>query len=255
MSPLDLIWRVQDAVAARTDPLARHARQVRRSAAAVRRGAVTIALFAGVSAVLLPYHGLGLPDAGWVGLTAGAATWTAFAFRAHRRLANAVPLPVPARGSAARAACDRLAAARRVLYGLLERLGPLAGDAAADAAAGERALQEQAARIAALEGALAVAPSEAVAGLAAARQVLLVGLDSGVAAYERLVAAAAECLAVAGGAGGGAGTPAALVDPAPVQRLADAAEALAGITAGLLELRTPSLGAPGPDSKPQVATG
>lgn len=235
VSPVELLWRLQDAVAARTDPLARHRRRLRHSAGSVRRGAVATALLAGASAVLLPYHGLGLPDAGWLGLTAGAATWTVFAVRAHRQLARAVPLPAPARGSAARPASDRLVAARRVLQGLLARLGPLAGDVAGDAAAGERALLEQAARIAALEAALAVAPGEAVAGLVEARRVLLAGLDAGVAAYERLVAAAAECLAVAGGAGGGAST--AVGDPSAVRRLADAADALAGVTTGLVELR------------------
>jgi hypothetical protein len=76
----------------------------------------------------------------------------------------------------------------------------------------------------AVERAAAVAPADARARLDAGAGTLRGGLADGVAAYERLVAAAGECLAADGAA-----------DGMVLRGLADATDALGGLAAGLAE--------------------
>jgi hypothetical protein len=145
-----------------------------------------------------------------------------------RDVAEAGPPPrPPRRASAARPAADRLAAGRLALAGLLTGLGPLAGDTGREAAAGERALRAQVEQVTAVETALYAAPAAAVPGLLAARDVLVAALTAGVETYERLVVAAADCVAAAAGG----------VDSLAARRLTEAGDALAGLARGLDETR------------------
>ncbi|MFL6072124.1 MAG: phage shock envelope stress response protein PspM [Mycobacteriales bacterium] len=210
------------------DPRVRHQRRLQQLRRRWERRLVLAAGLAGVTAVSVPYHGLGLLDLGWGGLTAAAAAGAALArrdFTAHQRLP--VPAPPPPAGSVTRPVLHRLDNARTALATLLAQLGTAAGDAGQEAAAGEAALRDHAARVGAVERALAVAPAETRPVLTEARAALLVPLETGVAAYERLVAAAAD--AVGAAATGAAGTTA-------VARLTEAADTLAGLAAGLRDL-------------------
>src|SRR2546430_16390590 len=53
------------------DARTRYFRQVRRLRRSARRWSVLAGTFGGASAVLVPYHGLGWPDAIWAALTGG----------------------------------------------------------------------------------------------------------------------------------------------------------------------------------------
>jgi len=56
-----------------TDPRTRHLRRLRRLRNSARRWTVLAGLFGGASAVLVPYQGLGWPDAVWTALCGGSA--------------------------------------------------------------------------------------------------------------------------------------------------------------------------------------
>src|SRR2546423_13599357 len=58
------------------DARTRYFRQVRRLRRSARRWSVLAGTFGGASAVLVPYHGLGWPDAIWAALTGGTAAVT-----------------------------------------------------------------------------------------------------------------------------------------------------------------------------------
>lgn len=228
MASAEVVGRIRETVVAWSDPLARHGRRIGRAQARARVASVGAAVTTGASAVLVPWHGIGAPDAFWVAATAGTMTAAAFAWQRVRRLVHAPPpVPRPSRTSTARPAMQRLAGARRALGAVLSSLGPLAGDTAQEAAAGQRALSDLARRISAVEAALGACPPDAVPGLVEARTVLLGTLDEGVVAYEQLVAAAAGCVAMAA-----RGDRAAFA----TQRLAEAGDRLRGLTAGLAEL-------------------
>lgn len=231
MASTQLVGRIRETVVAWTDPYARHGRRIARASSRARAVTVCAAVTTGASAVLVPWHGVGAPDAFWVAATAGTLTGAAFAWDRVRRLGRTAPPPArPARSSAARPAMDRLAGARHALGAVLASLGPLAGDTAGEAASGQRALSDLAGRVVAVEAALAACPADAAPGLLAAQGGLLATLDEGVNAYEQLVAAAAGCVAVAAR---GDRTPFA------TRRLAEAADRLRGLTAGLVELTDP----------------
>jgi hypothetical protein len=105
-----------------------------------------------------------------------------------------------------------------------DRLGPAAADLRTEAVHGERDLRAAAGRLVAVERAAAVAPPDARARLDEGVTSLRAGLTDGIAAYERLVAAAAECVV--------ADTAA---DGLPGRRLVEATDALRGLAAGLAE--------------------
>ncbi len=237
--------RVRDTVTAWTEPAARHRRRLLRARASARCSTVVAATSTGAAAVLVPWHGVGGPDAFWVALTAGTLTGAVLSWQRVRRLLGTPPPPtLPRHGSAARPMMDRLATARSALATVLRSLGAVAGDTAADAAAAERSLAELAGRVAALEAALACAPPTAVGGLLEARAMLLGSLESGVRAYEDLVAAAAGCVAASAQGYGAASAQGyrASADPCtPSARLTESADRLRGITIGLTELMSPAL--------------
>jgi hypothetical protein len=88
----------------------------------------------------------------------------------------------------------------------------------------EQALRATAGRLVAVERAAAVAPVDVRGRLDEGASALRTGLVDGIAAYERLVAAAGECVA-ADCAG----------DFLLTRRLADATDKLRGLAAGLVE--------------------
>ncbi|MCM0679010.1 hypothetical protein NCC78_30715, partial [Micromonospora phytophila] len=105
--------------------------------------------------------------------------------------------------------------------------------AALEAAAADRSLRDLAARVASVERALRLAPPDARPPLAEAHQALTGQLESGVAAYERLVVAAAGY--VVEDARPNVAHPAA-------SRLTEATDLLHGVASALAELR--AVGAP-----------
>ncbi|MGH3661203.1 MAG: phage shock envelope stress response protein PspM, partial [Micromonosporaceae bacterium] len=242
------------------DPRSRHLRRLRLLRRASRRWTCLAVALGGACAVLTPYAGLGAPDALWAGSAGGSAALAVFRWLDYRRVA-AKPIPDPPadtadaglgrlleshplgravveewrrrrdrlafQGSHAAAAWQRLEAASRAMRSLGPRLLPLASESVTEGQAAEKALRELAHRIAAVEGGLAAAPPDARESLTAARDALVAQLGDGVDAYERLVAAVAEC--VAEGARSG--------DNDAVRRLTEATDRVSGFAAGLGEFR------------------
>jgi hypothetical protein len=249
------------------DERSRYFSQLRRLRRGARRWSVLAGGFGGAAAVLTPYHGLGVGDAGWVaaaGATAVLALWRwsdlreltsrpappapdpALAAQRGRQRLEAVVSRLPVgqaaldevrraqgrlrlRGTAVGAAWARLDRAAAALTGMAGRLGGPAEGALREAAAAERALRDLAERAASIERALRVAPPDTRADLDRGHRELLRQLDDGVGAYERLVAAAASYLAEDG-------RPAA--EHPAIVRLTEATDLLRGVAAGLSELRT-----------------
>jgi hypothetical protein len=123
----------------------------------------------------------------------------------------------------------RLDRAALTLAGLAGRLTGLGEPALLEAAAAERSLRDLAQRVTGVEKALRFAPDETRPSLEEARRSLMGQLDTGVTAYERLVAVAAGYVAEGGRAADG---------HASVTRLTEESDLLHGVTAGLAELRT-----------------
>jgi hypothetical protein len=251
------------------DERARHFRRLRRLRRAARRWSVLAGGLGGAAAVLTPYAGLGLPDAAWVGAAGSAIAVAAWRWVDLRALA-AVPAPQPLdpaeaaarsrarlvaaverlpagpgvlaevrrvrsrlalRGTAAGEAWARLDRASLTLAGMAARLDGLAEPAVQEAAEADRSLRDLANRVASVERALKLAPAEARGSLAEAYEALAAQLESGVAAYERLVVAAAGY--VAEDAYPATQHPAA-------SRLTEATDLLHGVASALAELRTAS---------------
>lgn len=248
------------------DPRARYFRRLGRLRRSARRWSVIAGGLAGSAAVLTPYAGLGLPDAAWAGLAGASAVLAGWRWADLRQLAAQPPPdpPDPAvaaerararlvaavqqlpagraalaevrrqrarfglRGSSAAGAWGRLDRAALTLGGLAGRLGGPAEAAVLEAAVAERGLRDIAARVVAVERALRFAPADSRPALTEARDALLGQLNDGVAAYERLVAAAAGYLAEDGRV---------ITEHPGTARLAEAADMLRHVAAGLAELR------------------
>lgn len=249
------------------DPRTTYFRRLRRLRRSARRWSVLATTLAGATAVLLPYHGIGLPDVFWAagaGGSAALAWWRWQDARAQaalpappepppvlpadrtRHVIEAVLAGIPGgrtavdemrraqgrarlRGLAVAPGWARLDRAAQTLAGLSGRLGPGAEPALQEAADAERSLREIAVRAADVERALRLAPDDARAPLAEAHTAMLTQFGTGVDAYERVVAAAAGYVAEDGRMH---------ADAASVARLSDAADLLQGIATGLSELRT-----------------
>jgi hypothetical protein len=145
-----------------------------------------------------------------------------------------IPLPEPAPplppvGSGARKPMEILAARERTLGELLILLGPAAGDTAAEARGAATVIRQCAHRVVTLESAKRDAPADASPDLQEAVGMAQTQLDSGVAAYEHLVSAAAKAVSASSASGNPA---AALTDV----RLREAADALTGLAAGMREI-------------------
>ncbi|SCL21788.1 hypothetical protein GA0070624_2396 [Micromonospora rhizosphaerae] len=248
------------------DERARYFRRLRRLRRSARRWSVLAGGLGGAAAVLTPYAGLGLPDAGWAGAAGSAIAFAAWrwidlralaatpappaldpaeaAARSRARLVAAVErLPVgpgvlaevrrvrsrlALRGTTAAEAWARLDHAALTLAGMSGRLTGLAEPAVLEAAAADRSLRDLAGRVASVERALKLAPAEAQASLADSHRTLVDQLENGVSAYERLVVAAASY--VAEDARPSTEHPAA-------SRLAEATDLLHGVASALAELR------------------
>lgn len=231
--PTQMVQLLRESIRGWGDPAVRHERAINRARAVARHRIIAAASLTGATAVLVPYSGVGWVDVLWAAAATGAGASAVLAGRYVRKLERRPPpVRVPRHASAARPAIDRLTRAGAALPELLRRLGVVAGDTAAEAAAADRSLRELAACIDSIESALQVTPPEAHAGLVEARAALLARLDEGTVAYERLVAAAAECVAVA------AGGP----DDGARSRLREATDRLHGLAAGLSEAQ--SIGRP-----------
>ncbi|MDM4723136.1 hypothetical protein QTQ03_27340 [Micromonospora sp. WMMA1363] len=249
------------------DERTRYFRRLGRLRRSARRWSVLAGGLGGAAAVLTPYAGLGLPDAAWAAGAGGALALAAWrwidlralatrpappaldpveaAARSRSRLVAAVErLPVgPAvlaearrvrsrvalRGTSAAAPWSRLDRAAQTFAGMTIRLTGLAEPAVAEAAAADRSLRDLAARVASVERALSLAPPDARPPLAEAHRVLSAQLESGVAAYERLVVAAAGYVAENA-------RPDGTEHPAAA-RLTEATDLLHGVASALAELR------------------
>ncbi|MCN0181306.1 phage shock envelope stress response protein PspM, partial [Salinispora arenicola] len=132
------------------------------------------------------------------------------------------------RGTSAAEPWARLDRAGATFTGLRGRLTGVAEPAVAEATAADRSLRDLAARVADVERAIRLAPPETRRPLQEARVALSGQLDSGVAAYERLVVAAAGY--VAENARPDVEHPAAA-------RLTEATDLLHGVASALAELR------------------
>lgn len=247
------------------DERSRYFRQLRRMRRSARRWSVLAGTFAGASAILVPYSGLGWPDAIWMAVTGGSAALTWWRWSDLRELA-AQPAPEPVepprnpvlgnpkveallsrwpagnnalaelrrmqsrskvRGSSVAPAWSRLDRAAQTFAGLAVRLGGPARPAVQEANAAERTLRELGERTAVVGRALRLASSDGQ--LHAAHAELLGHFNQGVDAYERLVTAAAGYVAEDGRTA---------VDSGSVSRLTEATDLLAGISSALAELRT-----------------
>jgi len=240
----------------------RKLRRLRRSA---RRWSVLAGTLAGATVVLLPYHGVGWPDAIWAACTGGTAALTWWRWSDLRELAARPPEPVdPARagaltrariealvsqlpvgrgaiaelrrlqsrakvrGSSVVPTWNRLDRAAQTMAGLADRLGGVPMPVVQEAADAERTLRDLGERTAAVERATRLDPAD-TNGLAHAHAQLLGRFTEGVEAYERLVAAAAGYVAEDGRL---------VADGTSTGRLREATDLLHGIATGLAELRT-----------------
>jgi hypothetical protein len=252
------------------DPRTRHLRRLRRRLNGARRWSVLAGGLSGASAILVPYAGLGLPDAAWAAGAGGAIVLAVWRWRDYRLLA-AEPVPPPTdpaeaaavmrrkiaaavssvpagqtaleevrrqrarlrfRGLAVAPLWQRLDRAALTLVSISDRLGGIAAGPLLEAATAEHTLRDLAERSASVEKALRIAPAESRESLGAAHSDLLGQLSDGVTAYEGLVAAAAGYLAEDGRSG-------AKYLESATARLTDAADLLRGVSAGLAELRAP----------------
>jgi hypothetical protein len=216
----------------RHDPRTVHLRRLRSSRARAGGWTVWAGTAVGAAAVAVPYAGLGALDIVWAGLPGPppptlAARISPLVMPVLRTVGNR-PLRVTARrGSAAAPAVQRLNRAAKALPGLLDRLGPHAADTAREAAGAHAALRDLVVRVGAVEKALPVAPPGSREPLGEARARLVEQLAVGVEAYERLTAAAAECVAATTTGS----------DRLGATRLTEAAERLTALAQGFTEMR------------------
>ncbi|MEV4710085.1 hypothetical protein [Micromonospora sp. NPDC049374] len=257
------------------DERTRYFRRLSRLRGSARRWSVLAGGLGGATAVLTPYAGIGLADAAWAA-TAGAATALAawrwidlralaaqpapppldpaqVAARNRARLVAAVErLPAGAgvlaevrrvrsrtalRGTTAAQPWERLDRAAATMASMSGRLTGLAEPAVAEASAAEQSLRELANRVASVERAVRLAPADAKPPLAEAHRALTGQLETGVAAYERLVVAAAGYLAE---------EYRPETEHPAAARLTEATDLLHGFASALSELRTVSRPAPTP---------
>lgn len=253
------------------DERTRHYRRLRRLRGAARRWTVAAGGLVGVTAVLVPYQGVGAIDAVWAGLAGGAVVLAWLRWTDARALA-AQPAPDPPdpaqtddrwlsmlaqlpgghqlaeniqrqriraglRGSPAAGAWERLDRSAQTLRQLAGRLRGYEPEALTEAAQVERELRALTERVVSLERAVRVAPAEARPPLQRLRDDHLRHLDDGVDGYEQFVVAAAGYLSESAQVG----------EPEPVvANLTHATDRLRGVTAALVELRGLTVDVPVP---------
>jgi hypothetical protein len=253
------------------DPRQKYFQRLRRLRRSARRWSVAASTLGAATAVLLPYSGVGLPDVFWAAGAGGSTALALWRWSDLRALA-AEPAPEPLdpatrarvsqhrlesfvgklpigrtavaelhrvqhlsrlRGSAVASSASRLDIACKTLNGLAPRLQ---ADVLREARAAEAGLRDLAERTASVERGLKMRTSaETSTALTTAHADLCQHFDSGVAAYEGLVAAAASFVAEDARAG----------DPFAIDRLTEATDRLRGIAAGLAEFTTRTVPMPG----------
>jgi hypothetical protein len=244
------------------DPRVKYERRRYRLRGAARRWSVLSATLTGAALVLLPYHGIGLPDAAWLAAAGGSAAVTWWRWRDLRELTLQGPpppvdpelraaqtqariesvigrLPIGRtalnevhrvshlsrlRGSAAAPAGARLDKAVKALASLAPRMAGEGTEALREARTVEVALRDMAERIASVERAL---PIDGSPQLRAAHADLLERFTAGVGAYENMVSASAHYVAEQGRLG----------SATSLTGLIDASDRLRGFAAGLADLR------------------
>lgn len=236
---MDREWKGQlrASLATLRDPVRRHERRRRRARRSlVFRSLLTVAL-AWVTSVVGAAPGVELGEVFWGSVTGCAVVGVLGSVRRvwslERSPRPARPVtapPLPPVGSVARAPMERLASRERALTDLLALLGPGAADVGTEAAVAARALREHAGRVVAVEAARRGVPAEAAPGLDAALATLRQRLEEGVSGYDRVVSAAADAVAAAGGGTSGR------LDGSVLYRLEDAADTLVGLARGLREV-------------------
>jgi hypothetical protein len=248
------------------DERTRYFRRLRKLRGSARRWSVVGGGLTAAAAVLTPYAGIGLADAAWAASAGASAVLAWWRWSDHRALAAlpAPPAPPPAlpgqrlvaaverfpagrqvlqevrrhkdryalRGSAVAEAWDRLDRAAITLTGLSGRLTGAGEAAMLEAAVAEQWLRDLGQRVASVERAIPLTPTDQRAGLEQAHESLAGQFTEGVTAYERLVAAAASFVAEEG-------RPASSQHPA-LSSLIEATDRLHGIAEGLSELRRPA---------------
>jgi hypothetical protein len=242
------------------DERTKHGRHLRRLRAAARRWSALAGTLVGTAAVLTPYEGLGVGDAGWAAAAGGSLVLAAWRWADYREYA-ARPVPAadanrvaarveaflvgvpwgrelvsglrrqvergPLRGSAVAAGWARLDRAAAILGNLAPGPGSPVEAAILEAAAAERGLRQLAKRTAGLErGRSYVGQHDAFDRSLTA---LISQFEQGVNAYEDLVGAAVACAVEEGRT-----TP----DHQTLRRMTEAADLLRGVAQGFAELRT-----------------
>jgi hypothetical protein len=241
------------------DERAKHLKRLRRLQRSARSWSVRAGLLVGATAVLVPYRGLGLPDALWAAAAGGSiavSVWRWIDYRAlaaepvpepsdpmlagaqaRQRIANAVRrLPVGRtvvdeferqramlrfRGLSVAEFWRRLDRASMMLSSVAHKLGEAAESTVVEAVSAERALRDLCERLAVVERTLQMGPSSA--SLQPTYQAMTAQLDSGVEGYEQFVAAAVGCVAE---------------DTTAPVNLAEATAFLRGVAEGLADFRS-----------------
>jgi hypothetical protein len=246
------------------DQRSKYFRRLARLRNSARRWSVLGGGLTAATAVLTPYSGVGIPDAIWAGAAGASVALAWWRWSDHRALA-ATPAPEPVlsgvkwaaaierfpvgrtllhemrrqrdrhamRGSAITDAWDRLDRASSTLVGLAGRLHGPGEEALLEAAAAEQWLRDLGQRVASVEKAIPLSPSDQRAALELAHAALAEQFADGVEAYERLVAAAARYVVEDG-------QPVADVKHPAFASLLDATDRLRGLAEGLSELKRPA---------------
>ncbi len=256
------------------DPRTKYFAKLGRLRRSARRWTVLAGGFIGATAVLLPYHGIGLADAVWAGLAGGSTALAWWRWSDFRQLA-AQPAPEPLnpsqraaitqqriesvvgrlpvggralrevrrfahlsrlQGSSVASTGLRLDRAMRTLASLAPRLtGEDGGDVLAEAAAAESALRDLAERIASVERALKIPRS----GNPARAQLATAHADL-VSHFSDGVTAYEGLVAAAGTVVAEMGR---LGEPIAIDRLVEAADRMRGVAAGIAEFtaRSPQM--------------
>lgn len=237
------------------DPRSAHLRALDRARRRARRWIVGASSAVGAAAVALPLGGLTWTDILWAGAAGGAAAIATFRVRDHRELAaRPVPAPLPpgqqrgavetavrqlagssalrltsrwsARGTPAAALLGRIDRASDALPTVVGKLAGTPADPLTDARAAEGTLRDAAKRLVLVHRAAASAAPAARPQVRAAAANLARRIDEGVTAYEQLVAATAECVAVDS-----------FTDGAVLDRVTEASDTLSARAHSLSELK------------------
>lgn len=240
-------------------------KRLRKRLRSARRWSVMTGLSAGAAGVLVPLGGLSAWDAIWTAVFGGSAMLATFRWVDYRRLAKAMPSEdeqlavygtaalsaeaqniagaiagkmkrsrqaVQYRNSAASHGWQRLQAAALAFDQVAPRLAGPATDTLVDVRESQRALRDLADQIRSVEKSIDITPPERRGSLTHSHGLMVERFESGVAAYEDLVGAAAQVVAEQGALDGVVSGH----DPT-MTRLAEATAKLSGLAEGIGQMR------------------